>query len=93
MNPGLVDYTATISDPATHPGCDLPNFSPSSPLRPTTGTPGQTSSHVSRACNNAPVGWHTGFAHDTGSSGSPGQPEGVMQVFPFPDSGIAYAGF
>ena len=35
------------------------------------------SSHVSRACSNAPVGWHTGTGWTPGNHGQPG---GVMQV-------------
>jgi len=53
----------------------IPNSSPSSPLPPTTGTPRQTPSHVTRACSNAPVGWHTVSAPDNGSSGNHGQSE------------------
>ena len=45
------------------------------------GIPGKTSSTVAWACSNAPAGWHTGSAQETGPSGNHGQPEGMMQVF------------
>ena len=49
-----------------------------------------TPSHVSRPCSNAPVRSPTGSGRTPDNHGQPGV---VMQVFPVPGSGIAYAGF
>ena len=77
-------YSPTVNLPMTPPrsfpavtlppvSFVIPNSSPSSPLRTTTGpgTPGQTSSAVSWACSNAPVGLHTVSDQDTGSLREP----------------------
>jgi hypothetical protein len=66
------DYTATTSDPATRPGCDLPNFSASSPLRHNHHTRHTLPNLISRimGVQQRSAGWHTGSAQDNGSSGN-----------------------
>jgi len=49
-----------------------------------------TPSPASRPCSNAPVRCPTGSGRTPDTHG---QPEGLMQVLPVPDWGIAYAGF